>query len=493
MIRCFFLVLVVIPEFHAFVLHHGIHLKMPISAHLSHRIRWLFLAALDADDDLPDSNRQEMDDSQPISMEAALEHLMNVNSDPGPTEDQSSGSSTKKPITNQLENLVAKLESIVVDSEGPEALLQKDGDAPFLDPETYENYRENINMDGSLSPSSQGIAPSKPAFSNDEIKMKGFAISAPDLPDSYYTTDTTSKSDAALLETLIQTKSRSIEDQDEDLHRRIMAEEGEFERQSETFQEYLQTGTSESGAEAAFLIRKERQREEQNKILLNLEKEMMDLEQTLDEKEQVNDLKVIVCSSCNLPLTQFEINSGKKGGMCQICYGQDIAARSDMRFLDVPTNNDAPSFTRAKSYRNNLSKSSRPTSKVRSPTYNQQAVNQTPSGAKSSFSSSMTPVNSDSDVKQLKMRIAALQQQVQKYKRKTDELEEEKKEVTERNIQLRTQVSQLEDELLQRRRSEEVNSRNEGDIDGPWIEVKDPDTGDLFFWNEETDEMKWEM
>jgi len=97
------------------------------------------------------------------------------------------------------------------------------------------------------------------------------------------------------------------------------------------------------------------------------------------------------------------------------------------------------------------------------------------------------------DVKQLKVRVAVFQQQLQKYKKQVIELQRERKEVMEENIQLRTKILQLENDLLQERERVKADVRNDGDIAGSWLEVKDPDTGDLFFWNEETDEMKWEM
>jgi len=452
-------------------------------------MRWFFQATLDADDE---SNVKKMNDLQPISMEKVLEDLMSVNSDPNFTKDRSLRSYPEKTTTKQLENLVAKLESIVVDSEGPDALAQQDGDSPFLDPEIYVNYRTNINTDGSLSPSGKDIIPSKPEFSSDEVKMKDFTISTPDLPASYYTSSTTSKADATLLENLIQKKPRSVNDQDENLHKEIMAEEGGFEMQSKTFLEYLQNGTSESGEKASSLIRQEHEREEKEKIFLNLEKEMKELQLSLDRKKQDKDLKVMVCSSCNLPLTQFEIDSGKEESMCQICYAKDVVAHSDMSFLDDSTVEDRTPFLRAKSYSNQKLKSIRSTSKVENPTHDQVTA-QNPNIDKSSFSSSMTASKLGIDVKQLKVRVAVFQQQLQKYKKQVIELQRERKEVMEENIQLRTKILQLENDLLQERERVKADVRNDGDIAGSWLEVKDPDTGDLFFWNEETDEMKWEM
>jgi hypothetical protein len=32
-----------------------------------------------------------------------------------------------------------------------------------------------------------------------------------------------------------------------------------------------------------------------------------------------------------------------------------------------------------------------------------------------------------------------------------------------------------------------------GEAVGPWSKVIDPDTGEVFYWNEETEEMRWEL
>lgn len=43
--------------------------------------------------------------------------------------------------------------------------------------------------------------------------------------------------------------------------------------------------------------------------------------------------------------------------------------------------------------------------------------------------------------------------------------------------------------------SRHKNTKKEVDIEisASWAEVEDPDTGEIFYWNEETHEVRWEI
>jgi hypothetical protein len=438
----------------------------------------------------------------------------------------------RKPTTNQLEQLVSQLEAVIVDNEGPEALEKmkeaNDDDAPYLDASAYANYRNSVNQDGSLTPAS-GVPMDFPSTgsangNNDQItrqNLKALVNPQPEIPDSYYT----SKREATM-EDLFSTQQRQPDEVDEDLHNQIMAQEVGFQKQSELFQGYLQKGDEASGEAAAYMLREQRRRKEQEEMLLKLEQEMSDLDETLaknDDPSQPNSSKQLslkMCPKCKCPLTQVEIESGQGDGMCQVCYGDMIAQTSDMRFLDAPPVEYTP-FTKS-SYRQSPSPSSssysRPTRRIETPIPSRRAATSGPVRQKQNGGSNQAvskpagtsvekkavardaPSKSktvkrgeDGEVAQLKRQIVAFQQQVQKYKQQAEVAATKVQEVEAENVRLLQAVAELQDKLDTTVKPEETKAPEGVVVEAPWMEVVDPDTGDVFYWNEDTEEMRWDM
>jgi hypothetical protein len=56
---------------------------------------------------------------------------------------------------------------------------------------------------------------------------------------------------------------------------------------------------------------------------------------------------------------------------------------------------------------------------------------------------------------------------------------------------LKQEVAALQDELLHLKEDKFIPEAEEAT--GTWSQVIDPDTGEVFYWNEETEEMRWEL
>ena len=295
---------------------------------------------VDDDDDFYDSIEFSEEEMQPERMEDVLRQLFDISAGPAIKEIKPSRSMLQDATTDQLSNLVSQMETLLED-------LKDDGDegsgtydAPYLDAETYTNYRNNLNEDGSLNPT-RGMPADFKAFGSN---LKELLDSKPEIPDSYYTTNAAIDDKMPLLEQLFQTKPRGGDELDEDMHNRIMAQEEGFQHQSASFQKYLMQTALESPTgsagwqDAAYKVKEQRRREEETEQLQKLEKEMEEFATILDNGPL--EANSVVCSKCGCMLSPMEIESSSKYPICQVCYGDTIAETSDMRFLDAPSTTD---------------------------------------------------------------------------------------------------------------------------------------------------------
>mmetsp|Transcript_16395 Transcript_16395/g.24800 ORF Transcript_16395/g.24800 Transcript_16395/m.24800 type:complete len:523 (+) Transcript_16395:106-1674(+) len=512
-----FISLLVTPSYFAFILHNAFYFESVesylVKYELSNQIRWSFQAALNEANYI-DSDGSEAEDFRPIDIDGKMDNMFKMisNNDLSEVEEMRrvssnddtdavdpSGSLMEQLSSEKLEDLVDKMKSIIFEKEGPDALkdtLKDDGDAPFLEPEAYTNFRDNLNVDGSLSQQSRNDS----LFNSNDKPLVNDRLN---LPDSYFTTNVTATSDASLLEKIFESKPKSVDDVDEDLHQQIMSGEEAFQKQSKEFQEFLKGETSEKAQEAAFMARQKLIADQQRNAIDRLENEMLEFEQKLDEKESKKLEKTALCPECNLPLSQNEIDAGNRGRMCRICLANKIASKSNVSFSQGRRENDTTNSAH-KSYRNDSLKPSRPFTRIPSRSYERKMSRSSIENASSSSASLKTPSQKrdpsnlfpgKDEVKNLRMRILALQQQLQKYRRNIEVLQREKLAEEEENIRLRHQISQLEKGLLDSKneKENENENENENDNEASWVEVTDPDTGETFFWNEDTEEMKWEM
>jgi predicted nucleic acid-binding Zn-ribbon protein len=363
----------------------------------------------------------------------------------------------RQPNTQQLETLVARLESLVRDHEGPDALLESstNDDAPYLDADAYTSYLDKMNMDGSLS---TGMGLPMDSLSSQQGLSSLFNPS-PLISNSYYSTNQT-----ASLQDLLQTQPGRPDDVDEELHKQIMSQELGFQQQSEEFLSHLLSTNETTGRDAAYRLREQRRIQEQRQFLEQLDREMQDLENELEETTSRPNASV--CSKCGCALTPTEVERSEK--ICSVCFADQIASSSDMRFLEQP------SFRRP--YQDSYRMQRPP---------NQSAGNVSKGQRQNNFvESRRVPVSDDSNQLALKRQVAALQQQVQKYKRQSELAERQVEDLEAENHKLRQLVAELE-VGIKVEQEQPVQS-------GPWMQVVDPDTGEVFYWNEETEEMSWE-
>jgi transcription elongation GreA/GreB family factor len=93
----------------------------------------------------------------------------------------------------------------------------------------------------------------------------------------------------------------------------------------------------------------------------------------------------------------------------------------------------------------------------------------------------------------------ALQQQAEKYKRQLQIAERQTQLAQEESMRLARMVAELKDRLANAGVGDEASSDTDVDetTDGittePWMTVTDPDTGDVFLWNEITGEIQSDL
>ena len=481
-------------------------------------------------------------------MQDVLRELINISAGPTTPKSKPSRSLLQDATTDQLSNLVSKMETLLGD-------VKDDGDgdigtydAPYLDAETYTNYRANLNDDGSLNPA-RGMPQDFKSYGRN---LKALIDSKPEIPDSYYTTNNAIDERMPLLEQLFQTKPPGSQEVDQDLHNQIMAQEEGFNHQSASFQKYLmQTATdsamgSPGWKDAAYDLKEQRRRQEETEMLLKLEKEMEELADVLDKEPQ--EINVIVCSKCGCLLSRAEIESSGQKPTCQVCYGETIAETSDMRFLDAPSTPDWSRGARRSTWtpRGPIPPASAPSSPgipsaaqspptppisptttsssppalrdarvhlpkrrveipftVRSP---RSSINNNGLAARLSPNSPTLPpdesapgtgtpqqVPEDDDVVLLKRRITVLDQQVESYKRKVQYAERQAQAAREESARLRKTVADLR--LMLAIANAGVGNESEADIAeiadaGPWRDVANADTGKIVAMNEDTGESR---
>eukprot|EP00545_Synedropsis_sp_CCMP1620_P007236 CAMPEP_0119012094 /NCGR_PEP_ID=MMETSP1176-20130426/6079_1 /TAXON_ID=265551 /ORGANISM="Synedropsis recta cf, Strain CCMP1620" /LENGTH=439 /DNA_ID=CAMNT_0006965001 /DNA_START=386 /DNA_END=1702 /DNA_ORIENTATION=- len=302
------------------------------------------------DDGYYDNVELSEDDTKVGNMQDMLKSLINTSSTPKVARDDDSAPVLMQDrTTDQLQQLLSQLEAVIVDNEGPQALNDDDeeNDAPYLDESAYANYRNSVNPDGSLTPpggvpmdfpsasTNMKSAGSKSYDQTTRKNLKALVNPKPEIPDSYYTANQNAA--PPTLEDLFSIQLPQADAVDEDLHKQIMAQEEGFQNQSKLFQSYLQNGDEASGEDAAYMLREQRRRKEQEELLLKMEREMAELDDTLNsDPPSSKEINVILCTKCKCALRQVEIESSQGDGMCQVCYGDMIAQTSDMRFLDAP-------------------------------------------------------------------------------------------------------------------------------------------------------------
>jgi len=97
------------------------------------------------------------------------------------------------------------------------------------------------------------------------------------------------------------------------------------------------------------------------------------------------------------------------------------------------------------------------------------------------------PIQSNQELK----NIQKLQGEVQKYKSLYEDTKSEMEKIREAFVELQSQVKILSDKGEGDADVSSGSSTPKEIIEDKWIELVDPDTGNVFIWNKDTDETKW--
>jgi hypothetical protein len=337
-----------------------------------------------------------------------------------------------------------------------------DDDAVWLGEDDYANFRSLLNPDGTIRPSTD--TPNNVA----KTVVLAPATLQPDVGPG----ESTTNNDDQDLSALFSAKPPRPDLVDEALHEQVMRNEQGFLKASESFSKFLGPDGDQFATEARSDRRAKYNEERDMKQQALLERGLKELEASFREPSTSTKLSTPkqACRKCGCALAPSEVSHA----ICTICYSDELEESSDMQFLnEIPqsynprgNSNDWDDRAGRDDYRYGTN-AARLTG-VRG----QPSPGRGPSPQRPARPSNDTTEHAD---------MVALQQQVKKYKRQCELAEQE-------IIRLRELVADLQDQLIGA--SEKVADES---LVGPWTKVIDPDSGEEFYWNEETEEMKWEI
>ena len=322
-----------------------------------------------------------------------------------------------------------------------------DFDGWFLETDSYVNSRDHLNPDGSLNLVSIDTVDDEYRFVTESL----LRMQTPNVPSSVM-------SDNELtLESLLQQRPQDPSTTSEELHRKVFEQEEGYFNQSEIFRRSLIDATA--ALEAARWRRGANYRRRQEEAISRLDTEISDFEAHLDE--HVLDQNKVKCFRCNCGLSPEEVEHTKSTKaslrLCSLCYGDLLVAKSDPSFF-----RDESSPFAQNNFRQNPRSSSR--KEIR------QLRNKTPIAMASNIPNKLHDSSSEPKREQKDKPVSS----------DGDDI-----------AMLKQEVAALQDELLHLKEDRLIPEAEKAS--GPWSQVVDPDTGEVFYWNEETEEMTWEL
>jgi hypothetical protein len=336
---------------------------------------------------------------------------------------------------------------VVTGDDSDEDDADSDLEGWFLDTDDYVNSRNHLNPDGSLDLDSHSSVDEDYRMLTESL----LRMQAPNVPASFLPHD---KQELTLENLLQQTTPQDPSAISEELHRKVFEQEEGYLNQSEIFRKSL-TGDSAASLEAAQWRRGADYRRRQEKALDKLNQDIDDFEAhlLLQDESRKNKVK---CFKCGFALSPEEVEHTKamqtSQRLCSLCYGDLLVAKSDVSFFRDAA--PPPPFRQG----------NRPTWRANE-TYGYR---------------SKTPNNAIAQNVPNRSRAAAPRVEQRDAPSDGDDIE-----------RLKQEVKALQDELHHWKENDLTPAEAE-EATGPWSQVIDPDTGEVFYWNEETEEMKWE-
>jgi hypothetical protein len=344
-----------------------------------------------------------------------------------------------------------------------------DSDAIFLEPEAYLQLScDSFHMNEPVSDGSDSYHDPYNIRFREPMQEYLEAISFMPSDNSISASKMDSTNDSSTIDDLwsmigalqLRQNNSSIDDLSQDLHHQIFQNEGGFYNQSSVFLESL---TNTSKATEANIERRGRNfRNRQQEAIAALNQQIVEMESLLLKQMKKPCSKRQRCCQCNSFLSDEELRKGDASieatanAICRVCYMEELLTKSKRLDMERLSKRQPRARTALQPYRRsgNLSKNSKEVAFMR--TYQ----NVSHGGNRDLHDRSSV----DSDLQQLRSELASSQ-----------------------SINTSTLQNTTVDHIPVAETTMMSVSIH------PWVEMIDPDTNEIFYWNEETEEMRLEL
>jgi hypothetical protein len=364
-----------------------------------------------------------------------------------------------------------------------------DSEAMFLDPEAYlQLSRDSFHLDD--DPVSTGSN----AYYMDDIRfrepMQGYLEAISRSPSDGYVSDSPidpMMKDSGTLDDVwsmigaLQQRQRnsSSAEWSKDLHHLIFQEEGGFYNQSSVFLESL---TNSSKATEANIERRGRRfRNRQEEAIASLNQQIDEMEALLLKQQQSPKSKKQRCCRCNSFLSDEELRKGDAktetvgNAMCRVCYMEQLLTESKRIEVDRLKNRQQQARTALQSYRRSENMREHPKNGAAVRTYQNVPYRGNNNVRSRTSVESNLPQSDTEDSSSHSTINQAIHPNVPSAGGTDTAIHMSTMQNTTAD-----RVSVAESPML----SESIH---------PWVEMIDPDTNEIFYWNEETEEMRLEL
>jgi hypothetical protein len=291
------------------------------------------------DDSLPDDQYMDMPD--PREMQQSMNDLFSIKKKAPINQDPAGGYtltdledyfSQRTPGSKSPARPIPKLNASLEESFPAEG-----SDGMYLDPDLYVKSSQWLNADGSLNfpDDEERLKPGQTGPDYQRI-LKAIVQPAPNSPDSVGPGGGIQNMED-VWQALQQQASTTTNNPDqttatsEELHRQVFAEEQGYLQQSQIFREALTDSTK--AAEAATLRHGQQFRQRQAEAIASLDEQIKEWEEGWEE----NYTHAQHCSKCECILAHDEIEMSRKHqGLCQVCYGEVLVAKSKRKDSPSP-------------------------------------------------------------------------------------------------------------------------------------------------------------
>lgn len=343
----------------------------------------------------------------------------------------------------------------------------------FLDPDVYAKSRDLLGPDGSLDLSSSSSSTTPTTDNNKQARSVQGAdprrAMASDLVESFAQRRPPSRpategaSMADLMDAMReqQQKLRVNATESEGLHQQVLASEEGFREQSKVFRDSLVNASK--AVEAAELRNGGALRRKHTQAMESLAQQLEEFETSW------NHVKVEhPCFKCGCELTQEEIAHAEKQqveAICQVCFSEEIYRTHKLN--ERRSDRSSPSSNRYTSFANSFPSpyaangASRGANQRPRPKLSPRAASQRPR-------SITTAKPQESTSKEISSPVPQKAEQSQTQQRPAASVDSPGSRDTGLG------------------REDKFRDKN-------WVKVEDPDSGEMFYWNTQTDEMEWDI